>query len=40
VKVNGTPATGWVYEAVSNSVVFAAPPPAGALIEVTYTRRC
>jgi len=40
VTVNGTPATGWVYDSVSNSVVFAAPPPAGALIEVTYTRSC
>jgi hypothetical protein len=40
VTVNGTPAGGWVYDAVSNSVVFAAPPPAGAEILVSYTRSC
>jgi hypothetical protein len=40
VTVNGTPATGWVYDPVSNSVLFAAPPPAGAQIVVTYTRGC
>ena len=40
VTVNGTPATGWVYDPVSNSVIFAIPPPAGALIVVTYTRGC
>ncbi len=38
VTVGGTPATGWVYDAASNSVVFAAPPPAGAELLVTYTR--
>ena len=40
VTVNGTPAGGWVYDAASNSVVFSAPPPAGAEILVSYTRSC
>ena len=40
VMVGGTPAGGWVYDAASNSVVFAVPPPAGAEILVTYTRGC
>jgi len=40
VTVNGTPASGWVYDAPSNTVVFAAPPPPGAVIEVSYTRGC
>ena len=40
VTVNGTPATGWVYEPVSNTVIFATPPPPGAVIEVTYSRSC
>ena len=41
VKVNGTPvATGWTYDAGSNTVIFSAPPPPGAKIEVTYTRGC
>jgi HYDIN/CFA65/VesB-like, Ig-like domain/Cep192 domain 4 len=40
VTVDGTPATGWVYEPVSNTVVFASPPPPGSTIQVTYTRSC
>jgi len=40
VTVNGTPATGWVYDPVSNTVIFAVPPPAGSTIKVTYTRGC
>ena len=40
VTVNGTPATGWVYDPGSNTVIFDAPPPAGSKIEVTYTRGC
>jgi hypothetical protein len=40
VTVNGTPATGWAYDPVSNSVIFATPPAAGAQIAVTYTRGC
>ncbi len=40
VTVNGTAATGWVYDAASNTVVFGAPPPPGAVIEVSYTRGC
>ncbi|HZX40444.1 MAG TPA: hypothetical protein VFE93_01320, partial [Myxococcaceae bacterium] len=40
VTVNGTPASGWVYDAPSNAVVFAAPPPPRAVIEVSYTRGC
>lgn len=40
VTVNGAPAAGWVYDAPSNSVVFAVAPPPGASIEVTYTRGC
>ncbi len=40
VTVNGTPAAGWVYDAASNTVVFAAPPPPGAEIKVSYTRGC
>ena len=40
VTVDGAPATGWVYEPVSNSVVFAAPPPPGSVIEVSYSRSC
>ena len=40
VTVNGTPATGWVYDPVSNTVIFAVPPPPGSTIKVTYTRGC
>jgi hypothetical protein len=40
VTVNGTPAGGWTYDAPSNTVVFGAPPPPGAVIEVSYTRTC
>jgi hypothetical protein len=40
VTVDGAPATGWVYEPVSNTVIFAAPPPPGSKIEVTYSRGC
>ncbi len=40
VTVDGAPATGWVYEPVSNTVIFAAPPPPGSTIEVTYSRGC
>jgi hypothetical protein len=40
VTVNGTPATGFIYDPVSNSVIFALPPPPGSTIKVTYTRGC
>jgi hypothetical protein len=40
VTVDGAPATGWVYEPVSNTVIFAAPPPPGSTIKVTYSRGC
>jgi len=40
VTVDGAPASGWTYEAASNTVVFDAPPPAGSVIEVTYSRGC
>jgi len=40
VTVDGAPATGWIYEPVSNTVIFALPPPPGSKIEVTYTRSC
>lgn len=40
VTVDGAPATGWVYDAASNTVVFSAPPPPGSEIDVTYTRGC
>jgi hypothetical protein len=40
VTVNGTPATGWVYDPVSNTVIFAIPPPPGSTIKVTYIRGC
>ena len=40
VTVNGTPAMGFVYDPVSNSVIFAVPPPPGSTIKVTYTRGC
>jgi hypothetical protein len=40
VTVDGAPATGWVYDAASNTVVFASPPPPGSVIEVSYTRGC
>ncbi|HEY1416817.1 MAG TPA: hypothetical protein VGF41_02895, partial [Myxococcaceae bacterium] len=40
VTVDGSPATGWVYEPVSNTVIFASPPPPGSTIEITYTRSC
>jgi hypothetical protein len=40
VTVDGVPATGWVYDAASNTVVFASPPPPGSLIAVSYTRGC
>jgi hypothetical protein len=40
VTVDGAPATGWVYDAPSNTVVFSAPPPPGSEIDVTYTRGC
>ena len=40
VTVNGTPATGWTYDRGSNTVIFASPPPPGAMIEVSYTRGC
>jgi len=40
VTVNGTPATGWVYDPGSNTVIFDAPPPPGAQIKVTYNRSC
>ena len=36
----GTPAMGFVYDPVSNSVIFAVPPPPGSTIKVTYTRGC
>jgi hypothetical protein len=40
VTVDGTPATGWSYDAAANTVVFGAPPPPGSIIEVTYRRGC
>jgi hypothetical protein len=41
VKVDGAPvATGWVYDAPSNTVVFDAPPAPGAVIEISYSRGC
>jgi hypothetical protein len=41
VKVDGTPvATGWVYDAPSNTVVFDSPPAPGAVIEISYSRGC
>ncbi|MGZ6077764.1 MAG: hypothetical protein ACXWK6_08155, partial [Myxococcaceae bacterium] len=40
VKVDGTPATGWVYDAGSNTVVFSSAPTSGAIIEISYTRAC
>ena len=40
VTVDGAPAGGWVYDPVGNTVVFAIPPPPGAVIEVSYNRAC
>jgi hypothetical protein len=40
VKVDGTPATGWVYDAPSNTVVFSSAPAPGAIVEISYTRAC
>ncbi len=40
VTVDGAPATGWVYDAASNTVVFSAPPAPGAIIEISYSRGC
>ncbi len=40
VTVDGAPAGGWVYEPVSNTVIFGSPPPPGAVIEVSYSRGC
>jgi len=40
VTVGGSPATGWTYDAATNTVVFASPPAPGTEIQVTYTRAC
>ncbi|MBF5041304.1 choice-of-anchor D domain-containing protein [Aggregicoccus sp. 17bor-14] len=40
VTVNGTPATGWHYDADTQSVVFDVTPPPGAKIAVSYRRAC
>jgi hypothetical protein len=40
VTVDGVPASGWTYDAASNTVVFDSPPPAGSTIAVSYTRGC
>lgn len=36
VTVDGTPATGWAYDAAAQAVVFDVAPPPGAVVEVTY----
>lgn len=41
VEIDGTPqSSGWRYDGPTNSVVFNAPPPAGAKIAIRYRRAC
>lgn len=40
VLVNGQPAGDWTYDATANAVVFDAPPPPGATIQITYKKIC